>query len=487
MSEDAGPGRCRLDSQKFKLFTLLTFLLSGNVVYAQTAGSEDFDPGKLASQIFVIILLTAINAFFSAAEMAMVSVNKNRLDEQAEDGDKKARMILDVLSDQSRFLSTIQVCITLAGFFNSASAATGIGQLLGGILASFGIPYAEGISTFVITIILSYITIVFGELVPKRVALHSSEKFAKAGIGVIAFFSKFLRFFVNLLSMSTNAVLRILGIPIEGVEEKVTIEEIRSLVQVGQDQGVINPVESEMIHSVIEFDDKYAEEIMTARTEVFMIDATEPLSDYIDEMLTLKYSRIPVYEEEVDDIIGVLYIKDYMLEAYKVGFDNVDVRKIMRPAYFVPERKNINELFNELQTNHRHMALLIDEYGGFSGLVTMEDLIEEIVGDIDDEYDHDEPELRKIDDHHYVAKGSISIKELNSKIGTDIDEETDDYDTLGGLIIFELGYIPGDGDQPTVLLDHLKFKVEKIEDKRVQIVRIFIRPVENQAEEGENQ
>lgn len=219
------------------------------------------------------------------------------------------------------------------------------------------------------------------------------------------------------MSFSTNTVLRLFGISTEGVEEKVTLEEIRSIVEVGQEQGIINPSEKEMIDSVIGFDDKLAEEIMTARTEVFMIDLNDPLEEYITEMLELKYSRIPVYKDDLDNIQGILYLKDVLKEAYHVGFDKIDINKILRPAYFIPERKNVNALFNDLQANRQHMAILIDEYGGFSGIVTMEDLIEEIMGDIDDEYDHDEPELKKIDDYTYIAKGAISIKDLNYNLG----------------------------------------------------------------------
>lgn len=443
------------------------------------------DGSRLAWQLATIIILTLVNAFFSAAEMAMVSLDKTRLEEDEKNGDPKARKILQLLNDPSRFLSTIQVCITLAGFFNSASAAVGISRLLGNWFVSLNIPSAYTVATVVITLLLSYLTIVFGELVPKRVALQGAEKFARFSIGPLRVASFLLAPFVKLLSASTNAVLRIMRVPTENVEERVTINDIRSIVQVGQAQGLINPVESEMINSVIGFDDKYAEEIMTPRTEVFMIEANEPHSEYIDEMLNLRYSRIPVYEDEVDNIIGVLYVKDYLLESYKVGFEDVQLKNILRPAYFVPERKNINELFNELQQDNRHMAILIDEYGGFSGIVTMEDLIEEIVGDIDDEYDHDEPEIIRIDDTRFRAKGTLSIKELNFNTGTNIDEETEDYDTLGGLIIFLLGHIPEDGERPYIEFENMKIRVEEIEGKRVQSALIEVLPQPSEEAEEE--
>ena len=437
------------------------------------------EPGvSVSGQLLLIFILILLNAYFAASEMAMVSVNKKKIAEKAEDGNKKAQMLLDLLKEPSRFLSTIQIGITLAGFFSSASAARGLSGILGELLAGWGIPFANDVSFIGITLLLSYITIVFGELIPKRVALINAEKYAMFSIRGVNFIYKIMSPFVTFLSFSTNAVLRILGYKNENVEEKITLEEIKSMVEVGHEQGIINPTEREMIDSVISFDDKSAEEIMTARTEVFLIDAEDSIEEYLDEMLTLKYSRIPVCERDADNIIGVLYVKDFLLEAYKVGFKNVNIRKILRPAYFIPERKNINELFTELQEGRMHMAILIDEYGGFSGIVTMEDLLEEIVGDIDDEYDHDEPDIRVIDKKSYLAKGAISIKELNSNIGTDYDEESDDYDTLGGMLIHFLGYIPEDGDQKLIEFEDTEFHIDEISDKRIQLVRVVLKKEE---------
>ncbi|MGF0040027.1 hemolysin family protein [Peptoniphilaceae bacterium SGI.131] len=440
----------------------------------QAASEVGLGSSVLIRQLILMVVLTAINAFFSAAEMAMVSVDGNKLNKEAEEGDDKALRIVNILKDQSNLLSTIQVVITLAGFFNSASAATGIASSLGTWLNSWNIPYAYTIATLGITLILSFITIVFGELVPKRLALVKSEKFARSSVAVVELASKIFKPFVKFLSFATNLTLRVLGVKIDDVEGKITINDIKSLVQLGQTQGIIDDVESEMINSVISMDTKYAEEIMTARPEVFMIDINDPFEDFIDDMLSLKYSRIPVYEDEVDNIIGLLYLKDYLLESYNKGFENVDIRSILKPAYFVPERKNVNELFSELQSNNRHMAVLIDEYGGFSGIVTMEDLIEEIVGDIDDEYDHDEPEITKVTDNIYIAQGTISIKELNSEIGSGLDEDSEDYDTLGGLVIFILGQIPEDGEQPELNFQNLQMQVLEVKDKRIQEVKITV-------------
>jgi len=427
---------------------------------------------NITGKLVLIFVLTLVNAFFAASEMAMVSVDRIRLMNKAEEGDKKARLLLDILKEPSRFLSTIQVGITFAGFFSSASAAVSISTALGGRLEALGVPFGKDIAFVGITLMLSYIMLVIGELVPKRIALNHAERFAMLAVRPISMVAKVMHPFVTFLSLSTNAILRLLGVSQEGVEAKVTLEEISSMVEVGHEQGFINPVEREMIKSVISFDDKLAEEIMTARTEVYMIDADDRIEDYIDDLLSLKYSRIPVYEEDIDNIVGILYLKDYLLEAYKSGFLNVDIKAILRPAYFVPERKNINDLFLELKNTRKHMAVLIDEYGGFSGIVTMEDLIEEIMGDIDDEYDHDDPDVKLLDKDTYIARGSVSIKELNSRLEIELDEETEDYDTLGGFIIHHLGYIPDDGDKPELTISDLSFRVESVEDKRVVAVRI---------------
>lgn len=441
--------------------------------------------GNLTGQIILIIVLTLINAFFSATEMAMVSIDQNKLKHDAEEGDNVAKGILKLLSDQSHLLSVIQVAITLAGFFNSATAATGISVKLADWMLKIGIPYSVTIAQVAITLLLSYLTIVFGELVPKRVAIANSEKFARFAYKPVSIVSVLFKPFVLLLSGSTNLVLRLFGIKPDEMEAKITINDIRSLVQLGHSQGVIDTVESEMINSVISFDDTYAEEVMTPRTEVFMIDINDDFNEYKDEMLKLQYSRIPVYDEDVDNIMGLLYIKDYLLEAYNKGFENVDIRSIIKPAYFVPERKNINELFTELQTQNRHMALLIDEYGGFTGIVTMEDLLEEIVGDIDDEYDIDDPELQKLDDDTYLVKASISIKDFNSETGTKIDEEADEYDTMGGFIIYQLGCIPEDGEKPFIKLENIEIQVTEVKDKRIlyAIVNVIDETKQKQEEE----
>ena len=432
----------------------------------------DPEPMSLVSQFILILVLTLLNAFFASAEMAIVSVNRNRIKMLADDGNKKASLLVDLLEEPNKFLSTIQVGITLAGFFSSASAATGISEVIGASLSQLGIPYAQSISLVVITIILSYFTLVFGELVPKRIALQKSEQMAMLSVRPIVFVSKFAKPFVKLLSLSTNLLLRVIGMSDTDLEEKVSREEIKSLVDAGEEYGVINQIEKEMINSIFDFDDKLAKEVMTPRTEVYMINSQLPLS--IEELLEENYSRIPVYEGDMDNIIGILYLKDFLHEAYQVGFENVDIKKLLHRPYFVPECKNLDQLFKELQKSKNHLAVLIDEYGGFSGIVTIEDLIEEVMGDINDEYDDDDPVIRKIDNDTYIVNGLISIKELNDKLQLNLDEETEDYDTLGGFLINQIDYIPSETEECMVEYENLVFKIECVKDKRIEMVKIHI-------------
>ena len=432
----------------------------------------DPETTSLISQFILILVLTTLNAFFASAEMAIVSINRNRMKILADTGNKKATLLMDLLEEPNKFLSTIQVGITLAGFFSSASAATGISEVVGNFLSQIGIPYAQSISLVVITLLLSYFTLVFGELVPKRIALQKSEQIAMLSVRPIVYISKLTKPFVKLLSLSTNLLLQIFGMNDSTLEEKISREEIKSLVDVGEEHGVINEIEKEMINSIFDFDDKLAKEVMTPRTEVYMINIEQKLS--IEELLEENYSRIPVYEGGIDNVIGILYLKDFFNEAYKVGFDNVEIRKLLHQPYFVPECKNIDQLFKELQKSKKHCAILIDEYGGFSGIVTIEDLIEEIMGDINDEYDEDDPIIRKVDNSTYIVNGLISIKELNDKLHLKLDEETDDYDTLGGFLINQMDYIPSETEECMVEYKNALFKVEGVKDKRIEKVKICI-------------
>ena len=434
---------------------------------------ETITGGSLILQFIIIIVLTGINAFFSSAEMAIVSINRNKLKILVEEGNKKAIMLENLMKEPSKFLSTIQVGITLASFFASASAATGLSQYLSIYLGKLKIPYSSHISMILITFLLSYITLVFGELIPKRIALRSSEKTALASVGIIVMVSKIFSPFVKFLTFSTNVVLTVLKMKEDNIEEKVSKEELRSLVEVGREHGIINEVEKEMIENIIEFDEKVAREIMIPRTKVFLIDKNISVDELFEKKEVEVYSRIPVYEDEADNIVGILFMKDLMIEAYRKGFQNVKLTEIMQEAYFVPETKNVNELFNEMQAEKKHIAILIDEYGGFSGIVTLEDLIEEVMGNIADEFDADDSSIKKLAINKYLINGELSLNDLNDYFH--IELESKHYDTLSGLLIEHMGYIPEDDeDIEPIIINGISFKPKRVKDKKIEwVLTIF--------------
>ncbi|MDO4638781.1 MAG: hemolysin family protein [Leptotrichia hongkongensis] len=425
--------------------------------------------GSLLLQIVIIIILTGINAFFSSAEMAIVSLNKNKLKILIEDGNKKAILLDNLLQEPSKFLSTIQVGITLAGFFASASAATGLSQYLSSALQPLNIPYSNQISMILITFLLSYVTLVFGELIPKRIALRNSEKIALSSVGVVVFISRLFSPFVKFLTFSTNLVLTVLKMKEDNIEEKVSKEELRSLVEVGKEHGVINETEQEMIENIIEFDEKIAREIMIPRTKVFLIDKNISIHELFENKEIGKYSRIPVYENEADNIVGVLLTKDLMMEAYKKGFDNIKVADLLQEAYFVPETKNVNELFNEMQLEKKHITILIDEYGGFSGIVTLEDLIEEVMGNIADEFDDEDLSIRQLSRNKYLINGDVSLNDLNDNFHFELESKY--YDTLSGILIENLGYIPEDNENiEPITINGVVFKPQRVKNKKIEKV-----------------
>ena len=431
--------------------------------------------GSLLLQFIVIIVLTGINAFFSGAEMSIVSVNKNKIKVMV-----KAILLDNLLKEPSKFLSTIQVGITLASFFASASAATGLSQFLSVFLNKMKVPYSAQLSMIIVTFLLSYVTLVFGELIPKRVALRSSEKMALSSIGVIVFISKIFSPFVKFLTFSTNVVLTLLKLKEDNIEEKVSKEELRSLVEVGREHGIINEVEKEMIENIIVFDEKIAREIMIPRTKVFLIDRNTTIEELFETKEVGKYSRIPVYEEEADNIVGILLTKDLMMEAYKKGFENINISEMVQEAYFVPETKNVNELFNEMQLEKKHIAILIDEYGGFSGIVTLEDLIEEVMGNIADEYDDEDLSIRQLSPNKYLISGDVSLNDLNDAFHIELESKY--YDTLSGLLIEKLGYIPEDDEKISpITIDGIEFKPQRVRDKKIEkIIVIFLKKIEMQ-------
>lgn len=404
----------------------------------------------------------------------MVSVNKNRMGMLAEKGNKKAKLILKLLEEPTNFLSTIQVAITLSGFFASASAATNFSFVVENWLNPFNIPYTKEISLVLVTVVLSFFTLVFGELVPKRVALQRAESIALFSVKIVYLISKIVLPFIKLLSFATNLVLKILGVNLENIEEKVSEEEIKSLIEVGQRHGVFNETEKEMITSVLSFDNKIAREIMIPRKNVYSINIDIPLTNYLDELLEEKHSRIPVYQGDKDNIVGILYLKDFIVEARKNGFENININSIMKKPYFVLENKNIDVLFKEFQKRKIFMAILVDEYGSFVGIVTMEDIIEEVMGNIQDVYDEEDPLLEKLSEYTYLVDGFYSLNDLNSKLGLKIDN--DEFDTVSGFVIDLIGRIPEENEKLQVNYKNLSFQILSVKEKCIDKIKMILSP-----------
>ncbi len=425
----------------------------------------------MLTSIFLLIVLVLLNAFFSGAEIALISLNDKLIKKQSDEGDKKAKQIYAFLSEPGKFLSTIQIGITLAGFLASAFATESFADDLAAVVLKLNLPIDESIvrsiSMIIITIILSYFTLVFGELVPKRIAMQKADFFSKIAVGPLTAISKITSPFVKFLTASTNFFIKLLGgNPSAEDDQRVTEEEIRMMMEVGEEKGVIQDTEKEMIDNVFEFDDKRVSEIMTPRPDIVGVPADANLDFIIEIINEEKYTRIPVYKENIDNIVGILHVKD-LIQFVQKDKTEFSIEKIIRMAYFVPESKKTDELFTELKKHKIQMAVVIDEYGGTAGIVTMEDLVEEIVGNIFDEYDIEENDVEYecLDNNTYIFDGSISLDKVEEVLGETLP--ADGFDTLSGFIMDLLGRVPKKDETPTVETENIVFKVVKLEGKRI--------------------
>ena len=425
----------------------------------------------MLSQLIILAVLIFLNAFFAASEIAFISLNDTKIEKQAKDGNKKAKQIEKMLKTPSKFLATIQIGITLAGFLSSAFASDTFAEKLAPILFQcmpfFSLGVWKSISIIIITIILSFFTLVFGELVPKRLAMKNYEKIAFGTIGIIRAISIITSPFVKFLTLVTNSISKLFGVG-ENEEESVTEEEIKMMVDQGEEKGTIKEGEKELINNVFEFNDITVSEIMKHRKDIFAVDINISNDELMEELSKeeYRYSRIPVYDETIDEIKGILYIKDVLKN---IGKKNFKVKNVVKDAYFVSQTRLINEVFKELQKNKMQIAIIIDEYGGTAGLITMEDILEELVGDIYDEYDKEEKEFEKIDENTYIIVGSMPIYDVNKLLNANIPEG--DYDTLSGFLQEKLGRIPEEEEKPIIETKEVTYKIEKYEDKRILKVK----------------
>lgn len=434
----------------------------------------DIGPSSILLEVALFLILLSLNAFFNASEIALVNINKSRVKKILEQGNGKAAFLLELLDIPSKFLLTIQTALTLSCFFVSALAAVTFSHPISIVLKEAKIPLSTELSVLIITILLSYITLVLGELVPKKIAVQKCEEIALFSAKPILIISKIFFPFIKFLAASANIVVKLFGFEANHLKEEASEEEIRSLIETGEENGMINEAEKDMIDSIFELDDTLAKEIMTPRTNVFAIDINTPENEILDQILNNHFSRIPVYDKDIDNILGILYVKDIFLNIRNNTLNEISIKEFLRPAYFVPEAKHINALFKELQITKNYMAILIDEYGGFSGIVTTKDLVEEVFGEIFDEYDQieDEAYIKKINSNTYKVNGLTPIDDLNEYFSLNL--QSDNFDTVGGLVLELIDTIPKNNENHIVKHENIVFKIEKVNEKRIEELTICI-------------
>jgi len=423
-------------------------------------------------EFIILVVLIMADGFFAASEMAVVSLNKIRLHQLVDEGRKKARIVERLATDSGRFLATIQVGMTLVGFLAAATAASSLTQDAAGLFAEIPIPFirnsAHGIALVLITVLLALIMLLLGELVPKRVAIKHAERIAFAVARPVDVLTCIFSPVVRTLVFLSNKIAGLLGAePLSGMPF-VTQDEIRAIVDAGEEGGVLEEDEKEMIFSIFDFGETLAREVMVPRIDVIAVEADTPMLDALDVIVEEGFSRIPVYERTIDNIIGLLYAKD-LLVYLKTGNHDVDLRSILRPAYFVPETKKVDDLLKELQQSRVHMAIIVDEYGGTAGIVTIEDLIEEIVGEIQDEYDSEEPSVEQVGEGEFIFDARVPLDDVNQQMGVDLPSSGGD--TLGGFIYSQLGRVAAVGDE--VEFGDLFLTVLSVMGRRIHKVRVL--------------
>ncbi len=425
------------------------------------------DPGNipLQLQLIIIAVMVTVNGLVVLTNTAMNTANRSKVRQLAEADERAARLIV-ILERPTGYRFTNRL---LSYIFVTV-----------GLFFAIRLPYDDILSLIVFVVV----SVIFGEYFTRKIAQQHSEAVAMAMTSIERFFLIVLKPLVALLTLITDLFLKLFRQETDIQNSGYSEDKVMSILEAGQQSGEIKEEGKKMINSIFQFDDELAYEIMTPRTDVFLIDINDPAEEYLDELMELRYSRIPVCEDDTDNIIGILHIKDYLIKAREAGFDKVDIRSILRKPYFVPETKNIDSLFYELQIEKQHIAVLIDEYGGFSGIVTMEDIIEEIVGDIDDEYDQEEHIIEKVDDNLYLVDGNVSLSDLCEE--TEINLESENSETIGGFIIDILGEIPEEGDENRdITFENYVFTILSVKERRIEKVKVQILPTA--AEEPEEE
>lgn len=441
------------------------------------------DPGSqtIYLQLFILFLLTLFNAFFSASEMALVSLNRSRVEQKAAEGEKKFVRLLTVLENPNNFLSTIQVGITFISILSGASLANDLGAVFAKWMGNSATAQTAGY--WLALAMLTFVSIVLGELYPKRIAMNMKENLAVVTAPVIIFLGKIVSPFVWLLSAATNLISRITPMNFDDADEQMTRDEIEYILT--KSEQTLDAEEIEMLQGIFNLDEMMAREVMVPRTDAFMVNIEDDINVIMQEILRQNFSRIPVYEGDKDNIIGLIHTKKILAESFTNGFDQLNIRRIMQEPLFVPETIFVDDLLKSLRNTQNQMAILLDEYGGVSGIVTLEDLLEEIVGEIDDETDKTEIFVREIAENTFIVQGSMTLNDFNEHF--DLDLSSDDVDTIAGFYLTGLGTIPSQDEKEAYELDNNGFHIVMVNDKvkngRVTKLKIFITPLDDENEE----
>ncbi|HHT7803273.1 TPA: hemolysin family protein [Streptococcus suis] len=441
------------------------------------------DPGSqtIYIQLLVLLLLTLLNAFFSASEMALVSLNRSRVEQKAADGEKKYIRLVSVLENPNNFLSTIQVGITFISILSGASLARDLGAILAQWLGDSATAQTAGY--WLALALLTFISIVLGELYPKRIAMNMKENLAVVTAPVIIFLGKIVSPFVWLLSAATNLISRITPMNFDDADDQMTRDEIEYILT--KSEQTLDAEEIEMLQGIFNLDELMAREVMVPRTDAFMVDIDDEIDAIMAEILKQNFSRIPVYEGDKDNVIGLIHTKKILAEGFANGFDNLNIRRIMQEPLFVPETIFVDDLLKALRNTQNQMAILLDEYGGVAGLATLEDLLEEIVGEIDDETDKTEVFVREIADNTFIVQGNMTLNDFNEHF--DMELESDDVDTIAGYYLTGVGTIPSQEEKVSFEVDskghHLVLSNDKVKNGRVTKLKILITPIEEDSNE----
>ena len=444
---------------------------------------EDPSSQNLLFQMLLLVVLTCLNAFFAASEMSMVSLNRERVEQKAEEGDKKYIRLVKVLDKPNNFLSTIQVGITFISLLQGASLSASLGKVIASWFGNSATAQTAG--SIISLIFLTYIAIVLGELYPKRIAMNLKDNFAIYSAPVIVGLGKVVSPFVWFLSASTNLLSRMTPMTFDDADEKMTRDEIEYMLT--NSEETLEQDEIEMLQGVFSLDELMAREVMVHRTDAFMVDINDDPQEIIKEILKKNFSRIPVYDDDKDKVLGLIHTKKLLEVGFNNGFENISLRRILQEPLFVPETIFVDDLLKELRRTQNQMAILLDEYGGVSGLVTLEDLLEEIVGEIDDETDQAEVEVREIDKDTYIVLGTMTLNDFNEHFETEL--ESDDVDTIAGYYLTGVGNIPSQEEKESFEVDsgkhHLEIINDKVKEGRVIKVKVILSPLEEVEEEKE--